>query len=412
MAGLLLAVLGLVGLVRGRVARLGMRNRAVAAVVAAAGMASPSLRGGSSSGAPDTLAAPPVRQGPVAANGAVEAGRVLRVDLALGARATLASGPRRATPAPVRVPRPSATPPDPGPGRSRPSLAVAQAGDRAGRPGGAAVKGRAPRPATPGSSSVRRGPTPTATAATPATTSCAATCARSCSRPARTAAWCCSGTLDDPYTGADHRVRAWAAAPPPRVQIDHVVALSDAWQKGAQQWSDARRGRAFANDPLNLLAVDGPTNQRKGDGDAATWLPPRTSYRCAYVARQTAVKARYGLWVTAAERDAVRRVLATCPGQRLPSAAASVPLGGGRTAAAAPAPVPAPQPRSTSAGRRTRLRTRPPARPAVRGRAGPPTRPATARTAPAWTRSTTGTATGTTTASCANGDRRGAASLG
>jgi len=103
------------------------------------------------------------------------------------------------------------------------------------------------------------------------------------------------------------------------VQIDHVVALSDAWQKGAQQWTTSRR-TALANDLLNLLAVDGLTNQRKSDGDAATWLPPNRSYRCPYAARQIAVKARYGLWVTSAERDALRRILATCPSQVLPTA--------------------------------------------------------------------------------------------
>jgi hypothetical protein len=167
-----------------------------------------------------------------------------------------------------------------------------------------------------------------------------------------------SGTLADPYTGTAIAF-ARGAATSSRVQIDHVVALSDAWQKGAQQWSAQTRTR-FANDPLNLLAVDGPTNQRKSDGDAATWLPPRTSYRCTYVSRQTAVKARYGVWITAAEKGAVRRVLATCPGQRVPTASASVPLGGGRTATTAPrltspapvaptirpapAPVPAPAP--------------------------------------------------------------------
>ena len=75
---------------------------------------------------------------------------------------------------------------------------------------------------------------------------------------------------------------------------------------------------AFANDPLNLLAVDGPHQPRKGDGDAATWLPPNKAFRCAYVARQIAVKHRYTLWVTAAERDAMVRVLTTCPGQPLP----------------------------------------------------------------------------------------------
>ncbi|WAH96192.1 GmrSD restriction endonuclease domain-containing protein [Arthrobacter sp. MMS18-M83] len=46
---------------------------------------------------------------------------------------------------------------------------------------------------------------------------------------------------------------------------------------------------AFANDPLNLQSVDGPTNLQKGDGDAATWLPPNKSFRCDYVARQISV---------------------------------------------------------------------------------------------------------------------------
>ncbi len=125
-----------------------------------------------------------------------------------------------------------------------------------------------------------------------------------------------AGTLLDPYTGESIPfLKANASA----VQIDHVVALSDAWQKGAARWSVARR-RAFANDPLNLLAVDGPNNARKGDGDTATWLPPDRSYRCRYVARQVAVKAKWKLWVTRAERDAMRRVLARCPEQRVPGA--------------------------------------------------------------------------------------------
>ena len=118
-----------------------------------------------------------------------------------------------------------------------------------------------------------------------------------------------SGTLDDPYTGeAIDFVRGPASA---AVQIDHVVALSAAWQKGAQQW-DAETRRQFANDPANLLAVDGPTNGAKGDGDTATWLPPSTGYRCAYVVRQVRVKAAYGLWVTEAERAAMDRQLDRC----------------------------------------------------------------------------------------------------
>ncbi|MEV5428615.1 HNH endonuclease family protein [Streptomyces sp. NPDC052701] len=124
-----------------------------------------------------------------------------------------------------------------------------------------------------------------------------------------------SGTLDpDPYTGKDVRfVRGRS-----QVDIDHVVALSDAWQKGARQW-DASKRIALANDPLNLLAVDASTNRSKGDGDTATWLPPNKAYRCTYVAAQVAVKKKYGLWVTAAEKAAMRSVLSRCPDQELPS---------------------------------------------------------------------------------------------
>lgn len=125
-----------------------------------------------------------------------------------------------------------------------------------------------------------------------------------------------TGALSDPYTGKTIQFQRGASTSS-AVQIDHVVALSDAWQKGAQSLDEARRAE-FANDPLNLLAVDGPTNQKKGAGDAATWLPPNKAYRCRYVARQIAVKANYELWVTEAEKAAMQRVLATCPDQPLP----------------------------------------------------------------------------------------------
>jgi uncharacterized protein DUF1524 len=125
-----------------------------------------------------------------------------------------------------------------------------------------------------------------------------------------------TGRLADPYSGETvpfQRGEDTSAD----VQIDHVVALSDAWQKGAQQLDPDVRER-FANDPLNLMATDGSVNQAKSDSDAATWLPPARDFRCAYVARQVAVKAKYQLWVTAAERDAIARVLSDCPGQALP----------------------------------------------------------------------------------------------
>lgn len=119
-----------------------------------------------------------------------------------------------------------------------------------------------------------------------------------------------SGVLNDPYTGQIiHFQRGEKSSS--KVQIDHVVALSDAWQKGAQQLSAEEREK-LANDPLNLLAVDGPANQAKGDGDAATWLPSNKSFRCQYVARQIAVKRRYRLWVTEAEKNAMSSILEKC----------------------------------------------------------------------------------------------------
>ncbi|WP_332112758.1 HNH endonuclease family protein [Rhodococcus qingshengii] len=119
-----------------------------------------------------------------------------------------------------------------------------------------------------------------------------------------------TGTLHDTYTNttiAFVRGQDTSTA----VQIVHVVALSDGWQKGAQQLSPEQR-RDLANDPRNLQAVDGPTNSQKSDSDAASWLPPNKSYRCTYVSRQIDVKALYRLWVTQAEKDAMSQVLHSC----------------------------------------------------------------------------------------------------
>jgi hypothetical protein len=120
-----------------------------------------------------------------------------------------------------------------------------------------------------------------------------------------------AGVLADPYTGRQiHYVRGNDT-----VDIDHVVALGDAWQTGAQQWVPRERA-AFANDPMNLLAVDSSANRQKGDGDTATWLPSNRAGRCAYVARQVSVKGKYHLWVTPAEHAAMARVLAGCPDRK------------------------------------------------------------------------------------------------
>ena len=123
-----------------------------------------------------------------------------------------------------------------------------------------------------------------------------------------------TGQLLDPFSG---KVITFSSTKS-NIDIDHVVALSNAWQTGAAYFDKTKR-QQIANDPLNLLAVDFSLNRQKGDGDAATWLPPLKSYRCDYVARQIAVKAKYGLWVTQPEKGAIIKLLEKCEGQKIPN---------------------------------------------------------------------------------------------
>ena len=123
-----------------------------------------------------------------------------------------------------------------------------------------------------------------------------------------------AGQLLDPFSGKVITFSATKVV----IDIDHVVALSNAWQTGAAYFDKNKRSQ-IANDPLNLLAVDSKLNRQKGDGDAATWLPPSKAFRCEYVARQVAVKAKYRLWVTQPEKVAIEEILSTCVGQKLPA---------------------------------------------------------------------------------------------
>ena len=120
-----------------------------------------------------------------------------------------------------------------------------------------------------------------------------------------------SGMLHDPYTG--HTI-PFERGPETSglVQIDHVVALADAWSKGAHDWPPML-ALGFANDPANLIAVDGAANQDKGASDAAHWLPPDDRFHCAYAVQQTLIKAAYGLGVTSAELGALGDVIQACP---------------------------------------------------------------------------------------------------
>jgi len=125
-----------------------------------------------------------------------------------------------------------------------------------------------------------------------------------------------SATVTDVYTNhVVHFVRGGLYSQ--GLDIDHVVALGNAWATGAQYESTAIRLK-IATDPLNLLAVDPSQNRKKSDSNAASWLPPVASYRCSYVARQIAVKKKYGLWVVPPEKAAMQRILSTCPLRRIP----------------------------------------------------------------------------------------------
>lgn len=112
------------------------------------------------------------------------------------------------------------------------------------------------------------------------------------------------GTWTDPYSNESYTF----AEAPSGAQIDHVVALKNAWQMGADLWGDQMRVE-FANDPLNLRVTIASLNQQKSDSNAASWLPPYKPGRCAFIATQVAVKAKYQLYVTQAEKDVFITIL-------------------------------------------------------------------------------------------------------
>ncbi len=116
-----------------------------------------------------------------------------------------------------------------------------------------------------------------------------------------------AGTLHDPYTATTITFRKATAA---AVQIDHVVPLAEAWRSGARDWTLDQR-RAYANDPLVLLAVDGPANESKGDRAPDKWRP--THGQCPYATRYVQIKTKWRLTVTTAERAALTKMLRVCP---------------------------------------------------------------------------------------------------
>jgi hypothetical protein len=115
-----------------------------------------------------------------------------------------------------------------------------------------------------------------------------------------------TGTLHNKYTGKN--ITLEHGPDTTAIQVDHLVALGDAWEMGACHWSSSKR-ELFAVDVSELRAVDTHDNEVKSDKDAAQWLPPAN--RTWYVETQINIKAKYGLGVTAAERSAMTTVLKT-----------------------------------------------------------------------------------------------------
>lgn len=131
-----------------------------------------------------------------------------------------------------------------------------------------------------------------------------------------------SGTLNDKYTNKKINWKVKSGS----VDIDHVVALKNAWISGAQKLSQSQR-QALANDPLNLIAADASANRQKGDKNSAEWLPKNKSFRCQYVATQISVKKKYALSVTKAEKNAMSKVLSGCRNQKGAKVTAIKPAG-------------------------------------------------------------------------------------
>lgn len=119
-----------------------------------------------------------------------------------------------------------------------------------------------------------------------------------------------AGVLDDPYTGTriDFLRGQGTSA---QVQIDHVIPLAAAWTGGADSWTGQER-LEFANDPVNLEAVEGRANASKGDRLPGEWMPENRDYHCVYVARIAHLADRYGLAVTDLDADAMAATAADC----------------------------------------------------------------------------------------------------
>jgi hypothetical protein len=95
-----------------------------------------------------------------------------------------------------------------------------------------------------------------------------------------------------------------------QLQIDHVVALKEAWDSGAKEWDNSTR-EAFANDldSPELIAVSSSSNQSKGDADPSNWIPENPGDQCRYIVAVVVVKAQWGLSMDESEYGGIRNLL-------------------------------------------------------------------------------------------------------
>ena len=158
-----------------------------------------------------------------------------------------------------------------------------------------------------------------------------------------------AGDWVSPYDGAK-----WTN--PSDIDIDHVIALKEAWDSGAWAWSAAQR-KAFANDTSDsrtLLAVTDSVNQSKSDKDPSNWLPPLQSYTCTYLGNWIAVKVRWSLSMDSSEFGRIKNLLqSTCSSLNIAPIPNLPNISGGTTVVTNPPAsntISTPTPNTTSTG--------------------------------------------------------------
>lgn len=96
------------------------------------------------------------------------------------------------------------------------------------------------------------------------------------------------------------------------LDVDHIVPLKWAHDNGGYAWNRERK-EEFANDPINLLAVDDGLNSQKRAQPPTAWMPPNHYFRCEYLDLWLKVLKKYDdLRMHPAEKRIFSRQLRAC----------------------------------------------------------------------------------------------------